>query len=183
MKRLAKIFLWTGVLVIACFGAEDWLWSRYLTKAFRTAEAGVSRRTGPRAEAEARAQADAGFAWWLASQFGPLDIAANREKAFLSFLDSKHIKIFGLEARLASAKQSRRDSETAARWIANYRATMTPEERADLRDRLNSDAGRAMLQQANAAFQSLDVSFRGNVTPAVAEVLATVAELQKEGPP
>jgi hypothetical protein len=181
VKRISKILLWTGLLVIAVFGAEDWLWNRYLAKAFKMAEAGQYRKTGPRAEAEARAQADAGFAWWLASQFGSLDVPANREKAFLSFLDSKRIRLFSLEARLSSTQQSRHDSETAARWIAKYRATMTAQERADLQARLNSDSGRAMLQQANASFQSLEVSFRGNVTPAVAEVLATVADLQKGG--
>jgi hypothetical protein len=166
---------------MAFFGTEEWLWSRYLTQAFKTAEADQYRKTGPRAEAEARAQADAGFAWWLAHQFGSLDVPANREKAFLSFLDSKRIKWFCLTARLSPTQQNRRDAEAAARWIAKYRAAMTPEERADLQARLNSDTGRAMLQQANAAFQSQEVSFRGNVTPAVAEVLTTVAELQQGG--
>jgi len=183
VKRISNFIFWTSVLVVAFFGVENWLWSRYLTQAFKTAEAGVSRRTGPRAEAEARAQADAGFAWWLASQFGSLEVPANREKALLSFLDRKRIKVYFLLSGASSAQQNRRDAETTARWIAKYRATMTPEERADLRARLNSDAGRAMLQQANAEFQSLDVSFRGGVTPAVAELLTTVAELQKEGPP
>jgi hypothetical protein len=179
-REIGKILLVAGMVAMAFFGTEAWLWSRYVTKAFAAAESGSPGRNHKPTEAEARAQADAGVQWWLAAHYGPLDVPANREKALLSFFDAKHIKELYVFSRLRTADQYRGDVEAAARWIAKYRSTMSPEERADLQARLNSDSGRAMLHEGNAQFQSMDVSWRGKVKPAVTEILTTLSDLQKQ---
>lgn len=175
-RRIASILLWAGLVALTVFGAETWLWSRYVTRIFTVAQSGPPHKP---TEAEARAAHDAGFQWWLAHQYGPQDVPANREKAFLSYLDPASFKEFRRYARLRTPDQYRTDMQTTARWIEQYRCSMTPEERADLRATLNSDSGRAMLHAATAEFQSMDVSFRGSVKPVVAELMITLADLQK----
>ncbi|HWI57506.1 MAG TPA: hypothetical protein VNZ22_09780, partial [Bacillota bacterium] len=76
------------------------------------------------------------------------------------------------------AEQKQANTQAMAQWIAHYRATMSPEERAALQAQLNSEAGRAMLRQATGQFQSQDVYYRGAQRAVIAELMTTLASLR-----
>lgn len=123
--------------------------------------------------------ADARIETYLKARFGPLDISANRESAFLAFFDVDHIKGLNLLVQHTPPRDKRVNTAAMARWIANYRKTMSPQERSELQAALDSDSGRAMLQQATSQFLSQDVYYRGDQQPVISELMATLAGLRK----
>ena len=116
---------------------------------------------------------------FLELRYGPLTDPANRQKAFLDFFNVGHIE--GLQILVSRAPESRRQAsiKAMAEWVSDYRRTMSPEERQALREHLSSDSGRATLQQATAKYLSQDVRYRGATAPVIAELMATLAEVQK----
>lgn len=116
---------------------------------------------------------------FLQARYGPLTDPANRQRAFLDFFNLDHIKGLNFIVSHAPPEQRRANTQAMAQWVASYRHTMSPEERAGLQEALETDAGRAMLRQATAQYQSQDVYYRGAQQPVVAELMATLAELRK----
>jgi len=49
-----------------------------------------------------------------------------------------------------------------AKWVAGYRESMTPQERAALNARFQTPEGKAMLRRAAAQYNSQDVRYRGS---------------------
>ena len=97
----------------------------------------------------------------------------------MDFFNVDHIKGLNFIVNHTSASQKQANSAAMADWIANYRNTMSAEERAGLQARLDSPAGRAMLQEATAQYLSQGVYYRGAQQVVVAELMATLAELRK----
>ena len=116
---------------------------------------------------------------FLEARYGSMSNPTNRENAFLGFFDSEHIKGFGFLVSHTPMKQRQANSQAMADWIANYRSTMTPEEKAALQTRLNSEGGKAMLRQATAQYQSQDVYFRGAQKAVIAELMFTLSALRE----
>jgi len=172
-SRRAKILLWTvaAVLVVIALGVTWWV------RTFRSytpvevaldLQAAVAARNAPRPVER-----------FLEIRYGSLTEPANRQKAFLDFFNVGHIE--GLQILVSRAPESRRQTSIAAmaHWVADYRRTMTPEEKLALRERVNTDEGRAMLQDATAKYLSQDVRYRAATAPVIAELMATLAEVQK----
>lgn len=179
MQRLRKkIFLWIGVagIIIAVIGTVFWVrFTRHYGSAgikdiAKDIRAGLAARHVQNPEARVRA--------FLAARYGPLTDPTNRERAFLGFFNINHIKGLHFIVEHTPAKQKQANTQAMAEWIANYRATMSPAERAYLQTRLDSAAGRAMLRQATAQYSSQDAYFRGNQKPVVAELMKTLASLK-----
>ncbi len=116
---------------------------------------------------------------FLEARYGPLTNAANRERAFLGFFDVDHINGLRFIVSHTPGDQKQANTQAMAEWIAQYRATMQPEERADLQRHLNSEAGRAMLQRATAQYQSQDVYFRAAQKQVITELMTTLAALRQ----
>jgi hypothetical protein len=175
-RRITRILLWTGgigvVLVVA--GAVFWIrtFHHYPPKEImKDVRAGLAARhiREPQARVET----------FLESRYGPLTDPANRETAFLGFFDVDHINGLTFIVSHTPAAQKQANTQAMADWIANYRATMSSEERAALQSHLNSASGQAMLQRATAQYQRQDVYFRANQKPVIAELMTTLAELRK----
>ena len=66
-----------------------------------------------------------------------------------------------------------------AQWIADYRATITPDEKQALGAYVRSDAGHATLQQATAQYLQQDARFRAGTAPVIQELMTTLATVNK----
>lgn len=177
-RRIAKILLWTGIVGLILAGAGAVLWVRTFRhyaprEIMRDIRAGLAARARHIREPRARVEA------FLEARYGPLTDPANREKVFLDFFDADHIKGLNFIVSHTPADQKQANTQAMAQWIANYRKTMSPEEKAALHARLDSDAGRAMLQHARSQYQLQDVYYQGAQKPVVAELMTTLAALRK----
>jgi hypothetical protein len=65
-----------------------------------------------------------------------------------------------------------------SRWVEQYRQSLTPQERADLRQQFSGDQGRAMLHQATAQYNSQGVEYRGQTAPVISQLLKTLNSVQ-----
>jgi hypothetical protein len=174
-RRIAKILLWTGVVALVLVGAGAAAWFRtlrhYPPKAIMNdIRAGLAARhiQEPKARVEA----------FLEARYGPLTDPANRQRAFLDFFNVDHIKGLNFIVTHTPAKQKQANTQAMADWIAQYRATMSREERIALQARLGTFEGQAMLRQATAQYQSQDVYFRGAQKPVITELMTTLAALR-----
>lgn len=66
-----------------------------------------------------------------------------------------------------------------AQWVADYRTTMTPEEKMALGAYVRSPAGGATLHQATAQYLRQDVQFRASTAPVIQELMTTLATVRK----
>ena len=83
-----------------------------------------------------------------------------------------------LASRMPNDK--RQSNVTAmAQWVADYRTTMTPGEKAALAAYVRSPAGRATLQQATAQYLQQDMRFRASSARVIEELMTTLAAVQK----
>jgi hypothetical protein len=173
MKRGVRILLWVCAVVILLAGLAWRLWVRQFheytpVEALQDLEA--ASQVGPAPRPVER---------FLELRYGTMTDPANRQKAFLDFFNIGHIK--GLNFLVAHIEPEHRQANIDAmgEWVAHYRATLAPEERAALGAYLRSDAGRARIQQAAAEYMREDVHFRAATAGTVRELLTTVAAVQK----
>jgi hypothetical protein len=178
-SRTARILLGAGAagLILAGGGAVlGFRLARHFPRQeiMKDVRAGLATRSRHIEEPGVRVEA------FLEARYGPLTDPAVREKVFLDFFDVDHIKGMNFIVGHTPANQKAANTKAMAQWIAHYRETMLPEERAALQARLNSDAGRLMLRQATKQYQSQDVYFQGAQKPVVAELMTTLASLRKQ---
>ena len=116
---------------------------------------------------------------FLELRYGPLSEPANRQKAFLDFFNVGHIE--GLQIITSRMQEGQRQTNVAAmaRWVANYRRTMSPEEKQELQVKLSSDEGRKMLRQATAQYLKQDVHYRNATAPVITELMTTLTAIQQ----
>ncbi len=176
-RRLIKFVLWTGVIGLILIGAGALVW-RHTFRHYAPREVMKDVRAGLAARhvRETRARVEA----FLEARYGPLTDPANRQQAFLDFFEVDHIKGLNFIVSHTPANQKQANTRAMAQWIADYRRTMSPQDRAALQARLNSEAGQAMLRRATAHYQSQDVYFRGAQKAVIAELMTTLAELRKQ---
>jgi hypothetical protein len=116
---------------------------------------------------------------YLEERYGPMNIASNRESAFLGFFDVDHIK--GMNFIVAHMPPERRASNVTAMaaWIVNYRDTMTAQEKQDLRQSLNSPEGIGTIRHATAQYLRQDVHYRAANAVVITELMTTITALQQ----
>ena len=173
MTRWMRILLWVCAAVIVLAALAWRLWVRQFheytpAEALRDLQAASHVGRGPRPVER-----------FLRLRYGPMTDPANRRRAFLDFFNIGHIK--GLNILVARTDPSHRQAniDAMADWVANYRATLTPEEEGALGAYLRSDDGRSTIQQAAAEYMREDVHFRAATAGVVRELLPTVAAVQK----
>jgi hypothetical protein len=116
---------------------------------------------------------------FLELRYGPMTDPANRQKAFLDFFNVGHIQGLNLLASALPNEQRQSNVTAMAQWVANYRTTMTPDEKAALAAYATSPVGRATLQRATLQYMQQDVRFRASTLRVTEEVMTTLAVVQR----
>jgi hypothetical protein len=175
-KRTKIIILGAGIVAVALVGAGSALWTRTFQhysprELLKDVRAGLAARDiqQPKARVEA----------FLTARYGPLTESANRQHAFLDLFNVDHVKALDLIAGHSPASQQQADTQGMAEWIAQYRKTMTVEERAALRACINSKSGQSMLRQSTAHYMAQEESVRNAQKPVMMELTATLTSLWK----
>jgi hypothetical protein len=122
---------------------------------------------------------DQRFAKYIEGLHGPQTDPANREKAFMSFFDPEQIRTLQLLVMHLPDEERQSSIDASARWVQQYRESMTVQQRGELRAQLQTPEGKAMLRKATALYNSQDVEYRGRTSPVISQLLKTVASVQK----
>jgi hypothetical protein len=175
-KRTKIIILGAGFVAGALIAAGSVLWTRtfhhYSPREFlKDVRAGMAARDiqQPKARVEA----------FLTVRYGLLTEPANRQRAFLDLFNVDHTKALDFISGHGPADQKQADTQAMAAWIAQYRKTMSAEERTALRARINSQSGQSMLQQSTAHYMAQEESVRNAQKPVMMELTATLTSLWK----
>lgn len=173
MKKSGRILLWTGAvaLLVVAATAAYWLYrfGRYTPAEVRAdLRAAVAARDAPQPVAR-----------FLELRYGSMAEPANRQKAFLDFFNPGHIEGLQIIVRHTPGHLQASNTLAMAEWVAHYRRTMTPAEKAVLGAYFNSEAGRARLRQATSRYLAQDVHYRAHTAPVIRELMITVAAVQQ----
>jgi succinate dehydrogenase flavin-adding protein (antitoxin of CptAB toxin-antitoxin module) len=122
---------------------------------------------------------DARFKKYMESRYGSMDDPAHREHAFEDYFNRDHIKAMQLIVKHSPPDQRRANIRASANWLANYRQTMSPQEKADLADYFQSDQGREALQAATAQFMNQDAEYRSSTTPVINQLMTTLSTVKQ----
>ena len=165
--------VWVGVVGVAVLtlGVVFWIrtFHRYTPlEVVQDIRAGLAARHAPQPVER-----------FLELRYGPLTESANRQKAFLDFFNAGHIE--GLHIIVTHMQDGERQTNIAAmaRWVAEYRRTMSAKEKQALNDRLSTAEGRRMLRQATAQYLRQDVHYRAATAGVITELMTTVVAVQK----
>ena len=116
---------------------------------------------------------------FLELRYGPLTEPVNRQRAFLDFFNAGHIEGLHVLTTHMQGDQQRTNVLAMAEWLADYRETMTPQEKQALSAYLASAQGHNLLQHAAAQYLHQDVRYRAATAPVITELMATLAGLQR----
>ena len=175
MKQKGKIkkylLLGAGGVALVALAVVLWVWHTYHytpVEVVQDVRAAIAVRNEPNSVKR-----------FMEVRYGPMTEPANRQKAFVDFFNVPHIE--GLHLLVQRMPASRRASSIngMAQWVADYRRTMTPEEKASLRDHFQSEDGRSALKRATAKYLSHDIHYRAATAPVIEELMATLADVQK----
>ena len=173
MRIRTRKVLWVGAVgtLIVALGVTFWIrtFHRYTPlEVVQDIRAGLAARHAPQPVER-----------FLELRYGPLTESANRQKAFLDFFNAGHIE--GLHIMVAHMQDGERQTNIAAmaRWVAEYRRTMSPKEKQALNARLSTADGRRMLRQATAQYLRQDVHYRAATAGVITELMTTVVAVQK----
>jgi len=165
--------VWVGVVGVAVLtlGVVFWIrtFHRYTPlEVVQDIRAGLAARHAPQPVER-----------FLELRYGPLTESANRQKAFLDFFNAGHIE--GLHIMVTHMQDGERQTNIAAmaRWVAEYRRTMSPKEKQALNARLSTADGRRRLRQATAQYLRQDVHYRAATAGVITELMTTVVAVQK----
>lgn len=122
---------------------------------------------------------DQRLAKYLEGRYGDLSDPANRQAVFVDFFDTERIKALQMLVKRAPEDQRQANIDAMARWLANYRASMSAAERAALNAQFQSPEGRSRLGRATAQYNSQDVLYRGYTAPVISELLRTLNEVEQ----
>ena len=123
--------------------------------------------------------ADNRFRTFLEGRYGSLDNPTNREHAFEGFFNPAHIRAMQIIVKHTPPDQKSANIQATANWIESYRQSLSPQEKADLGNYFQGDAGRAALQSANAQFMNQDPEYRSATSPVVIQLMTTLAEVKQ----
>ncbi|HWQ90564.1 MAG TPA: hypothetical protein VN673_02750 [Clostridia bacterium] len=171
-SKRAKILLWSSLAMLVAGSLAVTLWIRKFrnytpAEVVQDMKAGIAARNDPRPVDR-----------FLELRYGPLTVPANRQKAFMDFFNVGHIEGMRVLVGHMGEEQKRTNIMAMAQWVANYRQTMTPQEKAALGARFKSEAGHAMLRRATAQYLAQDVHYRAETSVVITELMATIAEVQ-----
>jgi len=172
-KRKTKIIRWgvVGAVLVLALGVALWMhrFHRYTPmEVAQDIRAGIAARHAPQPVER-----------FLELRYGALTEPANRQKAFLDFFNVGHIEGLQFIARRMQGAERQTNIAAMARWVAEYRRTLSEGEKQALSARLSTEAGRRMLQQAAAQYMKQDVHYRAASAGVITELMTTVSAVQK----
>ena len=173
MKRRTKTVLWACAVIIVLGALAVTFWMRRFpnyTPVEVVRDLQAASQVGPAPQPVER---------FMELRYGPLTDPANRQKAFLDFFNIGHIKGLRLLVSRTPLEHRQANINAMAQWVADYRSTMTPEEKAALGAYVRSSGGSAKLHQATAQYLKQDVQFRASTAPVIQELMTTLATVQK----
>ena len=174
MKSKTRKLLWAVAAIVILIAVGTTLWIRRFhdytpVEVLQDVRAGLQARDAPQPVEK-----------YLELRYGPLTDPANRQRAFLDFFNIGHIKGLSFLTSHMESEERRACTAAMAQWVADYRTTMTPDEREALGTYVRSDAGRVNVQRATAQFLlQEDVRFRASTAAVIQELMTTVAAVQK----
>jgi hypothetical protein len=179
MRRRTKIISWVGGVVATLIVLGAVLWIRTFHD-----YTPVDFAKDLRAAAQVRAEEHAGNAphpaeRFLELRYGSLAEPANRQRAFLDFFNVGHVEGLKIITSLTRSAEQQTNTAAMAQWIANYRRTMSPEEKRALSTYFQSAAGRKAAEEATAKTLSESIQYREANAPVIMELTITVLTLQK----
>lgn len=118
---------------------------------------------------------DLRFQKYLEVRYGPQSDLTNREKVFLDFFNVEHIRAMQFLVKHSPVNMRQANIDATARWVEQFRNSLTPDQQADLSARLQAGGGQSLLSQATAQYNSQDVYYRGQTAPVISELLKTIA--------
>ena len=110
---------------------------------------------------------DARLLKYLEERYGPMTDSVHRQEAFLDFFNLDHIKALQLLVKHSPDARRQENVDAMAKWVAGFRASLTPDERAALSAKLQTGEGSAMLKRATSQYNSQDVVYRGSTAPVI----------------
>lgn len=116
---------------------------------------------------------------YLEVRYGSMSDPTNRQNAFMDFFNVEHIQALQLLVKHSPEQHRQQNIDAMAKWVASYRGSMTPEERAALSACFQTAEGQAMLRRATAQYNAQDVRYRGNTAPVISQLLRTIQEAQQ----
>jgi hypothetical protein len=169
MTSRTKKLLWVSAasLLIVAVGAVLWTrrFHRYTpVEAVLDLQAAAKARNAPRPVER-----------FLEARYGSLAEPANRQRAFVDFFNIGHIEGMNIIVNHLGKGDKQVRINEMAQWIAEYRRTMSPEEKTALGAYMRSDAGRSSLQQATGQYLAKDGYFRASTAPVITELMTTLA--------
>jgi hypothetical protein len=173
MKSTTRGFLWAGATVVVLIAVAAVFWTRRFHN-----YTPIEALQDLQAAAQVR-NASQPVERFLELRYGPLTDPANRQRAFLDFFNVGHIKGLNILVSRMPSERKQANITAMAQWVANYRATMTPAERAALGSYVTSPVGRATLQHATAQYLQQDVRYRAATASVIQELMTTLATVQK----
>jgi len=171
-----KFLLWTGFLMIVLITAATIAGIHYLR---RHIPAEIIPDIRAAIDARNLTDPDARLNKYLTGLYGSLDDPAHRERAFEDFFNPNHIKAMQIIVKHSPADQRLANIQAMARWIANYRQSMSPQEKSALGDYFQSSAGQTSLQDATAQFMSQDGIYRSATVPVITELMTTLNAVKR----
>lgn len=175
-SRKTKIILWAGILVVALIAVVSVAGIYYIR---RHIPAEIIPDIRAAIAARNVADPDARLHKYLEGLYGSLDNPANRERAFVAFFDANHIKAMQILVRHSPPNQRSANIQAMARWVSDYRQSLSPQEKSALGNYFASSAGQAALENATAQFMSQDAVYRCDTVPVITELMTTLNEVRK----
>ena len=146
-KRSIAIFA-SAVACVALLVAGAWVRQHRIPPGLmRDVRAGLVARSIEDPDARLRAYLDA--------RYGSMVDAANREAAFLDFFNLDHIRALQFLVKHSPESHRQGNVDAMGRWVAGYRASLTPEQRAALNAQFQTPEGQQMLKRATAQCRML----------------------------
>jgi hypothetical protein len=123
---------------------------------------------------------DKRFEKFLEGRYGPMSNPTNREKAFIDFFNVDHIRALQMLVKHSPPNMRQANITATAKWVQQFRDSLTPAQRADLSARLEAGGGNSMLAQATAQYNTQDVRYRGETAPVISQLLKTIASAKNQ---
>lgn len=115
---------------------------------------------------------------FLELRYGPLDLPANRDRAFLDFFNPGHVEGLHLLTSRLPPERRQTNIQAMAQWLARHRQQLAPEDKQRLAAYFQTEAGRRALEAATAKYLAQDVYYRAETAPVIRELMTTLTYLQ-----
>jgi hypothetical protein len=174
--RKRKFLVWGCVLGFTVLLCGGFVWVRFI---HQRPPPGILKDIRAGLQARHLKDPDQRIRKYMEARYGAMSDPARRQEAFLDFFNVEHIQALQLLVKHSPETQRQANVDAMARWVADYRTSMTPQDRTALNARLQTAEGQTMLKRATAQYNSQDVRYRGNTAPVISQLLRTLNEAEQ----